>query len=423
MANSSTLNPNEHFQFQISENEIIPGLPDDLAMECLLRVPITSHPTLRLVSHLWKSTISHSSFFSLRRRANFAENHVFLIQPLSPAAALPQQQMTEPKVTIIGGEFDHIQDDKQSINNNCSLLYNLNIYNTNNEEWRCLAGLTIPTFAQCVVLPDVGKLVVLGGWDPATLEPVSKVLVLDLAVGTWKEGASMLTPRSFFACSVVGPTTVYVAGGHDGQKNALRSAEAYDVEEDKWVVLPPMAEERDESYGLVVSKLGKFWVVSGYGTESQGRFRPDAEVYDPEKGTWETITGVWPHPGINPKSTAVVTVEGERRWWHVIGGEIKEFEWEEREWKGLILGSIIPKIVSELWSSSSSVSLIDVGNGKIFLMGNGENCGGEGMFILERENENENEDKNKSGVNWRWKNVHAPTSFLGFPFSASHLLM
>ncbi|XP_021752237.1 F-box/kelch-repeat protein At2g44130-like [Chenopodium quinoa] len=403
--------------------QLIPGLPDDLAMECLLRVPITSHPSLRLVSHLWKSTVSHPSFFSNRRLARFAENHVFLIQPQSPPPPLP---VAEDKSLL--EEFESDDSNKQVVNGS-PLLYNLNVFNTNNDEWRCLAGVTIPTFSQCVVLPAVRKLVVLGGWDPATLEPVSRVLVLDLAVGTWREGSPMPTARSFFACAAAGPSTVYVAGGHDGQKNALRSAEAYDAVADKWKALPPMAEERDESYGLSLTNEEKFCVISGYGTESQGRFRPDAEVFDPESNTWEIVSGVWPYPGNNPKSTAVVTVEGQRRWWYVLEGEIKEFQWEDKVWKGLNLGSI-PKRVTELWSSSSSVSLIDVGNGKIFLMGNGENCGGEGMFILERKNvdnnnnnNNNNCNKGQGGVNWRWQHVHAPPRFFGFPFSASHLLI
>ncbi|KNA05566.1 hypothetical protein SOVF_189150 [Spinacia oleracea] len=415
MADYCTTNPMEFLQFE----QLIPGLPDDLALECLLRVPITSHPSIRLVSHLWKSTVSNPSFFSNRRRGLLAENHVFLIQPLSPLPLPPPPLLSSEDKDAVIGDTDMI-DVKETVHSG-PLLYNLNVFNTNNEEWRCLAGITIPTFSQCVVLPTIGKLVVLGGWDPATLEPVSRVLVLDLAVGTWKEGSPMPTARSFFACAAVGPSTVYVAGGHDGQKNALRSAEAYDAVADEWKSLPPMAEERDESYGLSLTEDGKFWVISGYGTESQGRFKPDAEVFNPESNTWEIVTGVWPYPGNNPKSTAIVIVEGQRRWWYIVGGEIKEFQWEDKIWKGINLGSI-PKRVTELWSSSSSVSLLDVGNGKIFLMGNGENCGGEGMIILERENV-DNNNNNKGGVNWRWQHVHAPPRFLGFPFSASHLLI
>lgn len=70
-----------------------------------------------------------------------------------------------------------------------------------------------------------------------------------------------MAARSFFACAVV-DRLVYVAGGHDNQKNALRSAEVYDPEADEWRALPPMAEERDECQG--VAQDGRFCVVSGY---------------------------------------------------------------------------------------------------------------------------------------------------------------
>ncbi|XP_057546844.1 F-box/kelch-repeat protein SKIP20-like [Amaranthus tricolor] len=398
--------PIELFQFHSSINELIPGLPHDLAMECLLRVPITSHPTLRLVSHQWKSTISNPSFFSLRRISNFAENHLFLIQPLS-------QSISAEKTTIFE-ESDFmdidIEDNKQPSNGIGLPNYNLNIYNAKTEEWRCLSGLTIPTFSQCVVLSEVGKLVVLGGWDPTTLEPVSRVVVIDLNLGVWKEGSPMPTARSFFAVGAPGSTTVYVAGGHDGQKNALKSAEEYDVEHDQWKKIPPLTEERDECYGLSIFDDGKFWVISGYGTESQGRFRSDCEVFDPEKEEWSIVTGVWPYPMKNPKSSAVVKLEGKKKWWDVNEGEVMEYDWEMRVWKGLNNMGGIPKGVNG-W-----VSLIDVGNGKICVMGNGENSDGERMFMLEMEEEN-------GKMNWRWIQVETPPRFLRIPFSAAHFLM
>lgn len=100
----------------------------------------------------------------------------------------------------------------------------------------------------------------------------------------------MGTARLFFACAAVGGR-VYVAGGHDGQKNALRSAEAYDVASDQWMSLPPMSEERDEYRRLSIG--GKYWAVSGYSTEAQGQFATSAERYDPDKGEWTQVEEAW----------------------------------------------------------------------------------------------------------------------------------
>jgi len=382
---------------------LIPGLPFDMAMECLLRVPITSHPTLRLVSHGFRSAASDPSFLHHRHHLGFAENLLFLLQP-------PPQQPPPIGKDTAGPP-----------------LYNLNIFNLSRREWRRLA-FPIPTFAQCAAVPEAGKVVVLGGWDALTLEPVSRVLVFDLLKGTWKDGSPMPEKRSFFACAAVGPTKIYVAGGHDGRKNALRSAAAYDVVMDQWKVLPQMAEERDECHGLSFDG-SKFWVVSGYGTENQGRFRPDCEVFDPETESWTRIDGVWPNPNAAPRTAAVA---GGGRWLMLGEGELREFDWEERRWKSLNSGRVPKRI-----SGSSSSLIVDVaygdGDEKIFAMGNGESCegecdesgcGGDGAFTLERNNkEMENGNGCNKGGGAIWKHVHAPSRFLACPFSASHLLI
>ncbi|XP_074281290.1 F-box/kelch-repeat protein At2g44130-like [Silene latifolia] len=401
-------NSNKFSKLCIEENELIPGLPNDIALECLLRVPISCHQTLKLVSNHWKFTLSHPCFFSLRQRYALAEHLVFLIQPLSSPS--PRLMPTTSKAKVA---------ELNEVDTRTSLLYNLSIYNSTRKEWRSLSNITIPTFAQCVTLPKLGMVIVLGGWDPATLDPVSRVVVIDLAKGIWREGSPMPTARSFFACAAAGPATVYVAGGHDGQKNALRTAEVYDVEADQWRSLPDMAEERDESHGLLLSDDSKFWVISGYGTESQGRFRSDAEIYDPETNTWTRIDGVWPHMGHTPKSTTSAL----RRWICMTGGELKEFNFKEKSWKVLNTGSI-PKSVSE----SSSISIVDMGDDRMMVMGNGEKrggecneegCGGEGIYVLEKTKENQKKD----GINWKWEHVHAPFGYLGFPFSTSNLFI
>jgi hypothetical protein len=54
------------------------------------------------------------------------------------------------------------------------------------------------------------------------------------------------SPPAIAESSASDESTVFVAGGHDNQKNALQSAEVYDANADKWRTLPAMAEERDE---------------------------------------------------------------------------------------------------------------------------------------------------------------------------------
>lgn len=117
-------------------------------------------------------------------------------------------------------------------------------------------------------------------WDVS-----NDVHVYDFMSATWRHGARMPGPRrSFFACASDGDSTVLVAGGHDEEKAALRSALAYDVARDEWAPLPDMANERDECKGIFLR--GRFHVIGGYRTEGQGRFEKSAESFDLATSKW-----------------------------------------------------------------------------------------------------------------------------------------
>ena len=94
-------------------------------------------------------------------------------------------------------------------------------------------------------------------------------------------------PRTFFACASDSEGRVFVAGGHDNEKNALRSALAYDVAADRWVQLPDMSAERDECKG--VFRRGRFVAVGGYRTDMQGRFERSAEAFDVATWSWGEV--------------------------------------------------------------------------------------------------------------------------------------
>ena len=96
----------------------------------------------------------------------------------------------------------------------------------------------IPLFCHCVWVNQY--LVMIGGWHPSQWEAMNSVFIYDFSSCKWRQGADM--PRVRFACSVSPDGLIYVAGGHDEYKNALRAAEAYNVEEDKWEILSPMSQ-------------------------------------------------------------------------------------------------------------------------------------------------------------------------------------
>ncbi|GAB4858976.1 hypothetical protein Ancab_010448 [Ancistrocladus abbreviatus] len=395
----------------VVDEQLIPGLPNETALECLLRVPHQFHSTLKLVCHSWRILLSNPSFYRERRRLATSEHLFCLIQPLP--TPLPSSPPPPPSEKNSG------KTQLRSLHG--PPLYGLSIYNTTLQKWHRIEmmGYVIPMFCHCVALPDSGKVLLIGGWDPETLEPASDVLIIDLVSGFWRKGAKMAVARSFFACAVVGCSRVYLAGGHDGQKNALKSAEVYDVMADEWRALPDMAEERDECQGLCLEE-GKFWVFSGYGTENQGRFRSDAECFDPESGVWSKIDGVWPFSNTSPRTTIAnpTYTAGPRQWWWLAGEEqggqmeVREFDWEEKRWK-MRNTALLPNGI--IGSSLLAVNGVGCGGGGggIFVMGTSgrdDGRGGAVALMVERHGK-------------AWRNIQAPSRFSGLPFSGSSLVI
>lgn len=409
----------------IQNSVLIPGLTDDVAIECLIRVPYSCHSEMGFVCKSWKALFSSKSFYGERQRLCFTEHLICLIQPLIPTNRIDVDRSS-------CADQKHRDDVVKSSYPSSPPSYGLSVYNVSNKTWQrvsCKSAfeqLPVPMFCHCVSLPDLNKLMIVGGWDTQTLEPVSRVYVFDLVTRTLTRGASMKKARSFFACAAVGGSKVYVAGGHDGQKNALKSAEMYDAENDEWTTLPDMEHERDECHGMWWSGDDcKFWVVSGYETECQGRFRRDAECYDPDTNSWSVVDNVWPFATLSPRCTAAVNGVNGKEWhWFLSSKQVQGVELDTygRSWdvvKSVIRvpegmsGSNLPCVASSdqvvvMGSSSNrpdqvSCSTSD-GNSRA-----GSCCDGDAAFIY--------------GKNKKWRHIHTPTGFSGFPYSASYLVI
>ncbi|KAK7389536.1 hypothetical protein VNO78_24670 [Psophocarpus tetragonolobus] len=246
--------------------ELISGLPEDVARDCLIRVSYNQFPTVASVCKLWKSEIHAPEFHRQRRSTGQTQHIVVMVQ----ARGEPQIGSTK-RVT--------------------NSIYTLTVLELETGNWSELppppefhSGL--PMFCQLV---SVGyDLIVLGGLDPNSWKASNSVFVYNFLSAKWRRGADMPgVPRTFFACASDSQGTVFVAGGHDNEKNALRSALAYDVMSDRWVPLQDMQAERDECKG--VFRRGRFVVVGGYPTETQGRFGRSAETFDPAMWSWSEV--------------------------------------------------------------------------------------------------------------------------------------
>lgn len=251
---------------------IIPGLIDDVGRECLLRIPYDSFPSAASASTSWAGEIRSREFHQHRKSLNLSQPVIILSQAIGQGRARS------------GKGEDYL----------CP-SYRLMIYEPVTKVWKPMVP-TIPGSKEgvlpmfCGVVGVGTEIVVIGGWDPDTWAVSSAVHVFSFLNGKWRRGADLPgLPRSFFGCAADGGVRgrVVVAGGHDAEKNAQRSAVMYDVAEDRWESLPDMAKERDEC--KVVFHRGRFHVIGGYRTDTQGRFDPSVEVFDSSNGRWDQI--------------------------------------------------------------------------------------------------------------------------------------
>lgn len=249
--------------------ELISGLPEDVARDCLIRVSYQQFPTVASVCKGWQTEIHTAEYHCQRRRTGNSQKVLVMVQA-----------RIEPNKTETGST-------KRLVNP----VYRLSVFEPETGFWSELpappgysSGLPVMCQVACVGY----DLVVLGGLDPETWKASNFVFVYNFLSAKWRCGTQMPGgPRTFFGCSSDDRRTVFVAGGHDDEKNALRSALAYDVVADEWVELPEMSSERDEC--KAVFRVGKFIVVGGYTTENQGRFERSAEAFDFVTWKWGQV--------------------------------------------------------------------------------------------------------------------------------------
>ncbi|GLT74241.1 hypothetical protein SLA2020_460480 [Shorea laevis] len=269
--------------------ELVPGFPHELGLECLTRLPYTNHRVASGVCRRWRDLLQSQDFYYHRQRYGFTHKIACLVQAFSAG--------------IVDGR-------KQGD----SLGYGIAVFDSVSRTWERLDPVPthpngLPLF--CQLASCEGKLVVMGGWDPVSYDPIRDVFVYDFTTQRWRQGKEMPSKRSFFAIGACSGR-VYVAGGHDENKNALKTGLVYDLRMDEWTELPPMSKERDECEGMVIGD--EFWVVSGYGTDNQGEFDGSADVYGFRSGQWNRVEGVW-EAGRCPRSCVGMGEDGKLVSW------------------------------------------------------------------------------------------------------------
>uniref|UniRef100_A0ACD5WU10 Uncharacterized protein n=1 Tax=Avena sativa TaxID=4498 RepID=A0ACD5WU10_AVESA len=366
-------------------SDLIAGLPEEVARECLIRVGFDQLPTVRRISRQWKKEVESPDYGRLRRA----------------------ERLARPVLAMVKAHPEHV-DQGQAQKRGPANNYRMVLLDLVEGRWAPLPVLpgptgSLPLFCQ-VAAVDGGqgrkRLVVVGGWDPVSWAPTDSVYVYDFLTGAWRRGAPMPGPRrSFFATAAVGET-VFVAGGHDEEKNALRSALAYDPESDAWTALPDMAEERDEPRGLCVG--GKFMVVGGYPTPAQGHFAGSVQAFDPASSTWSPVQEGLLEDGVSPRTCCVAP--GAERVYMLRDGNLvaRDGGASSAGWR-----TVAP--VPEDARTACTVSAIP--GGRVVVIGSGSHGGDQTVYTLHDE----------AGKPASWSRAPAPPGFSGHVQAACFL--
>lgn len=245
------------------QQDIIPGLPDDLALRCLAKVSHGYHGVLETVSKRWRDLIRSAEYANYKARQGWFGNWLFVLTERSSdqwIAYDPEADRWHPLPKIP----------------------------------RVLCGWQHFGFS-CVCVSS--KLYVIGGSFAPTgsafprQSPVTtnEVMQFDPCTKQWTGVASMRTPRSHFACCVISGKVYVAGGGNLSQAKGLALAEVYDPVTDRWEELPPMPRLQMDCLGL--SYKGEFHVLSDLVGLAELN---TSEVFCPANNTWRTVLDIWP---------------------------------------------------------------------------------------------------------------------------------
>ncbi|XP_058113056.1 F-box/kelch-repeat protein At1g55270-like isoform X1 [Magnolia sinica] len=231
-----------------SQSPLLPGLPDDLAIACLIRVPRVEHRKLRLVCKRWYRLLAGNFFYSLRKSLGIAEEWIYVMKRdgdgrISWHAFDPINQLWQP-LPPVPGEYS------TALGFGCAVLSGCHLY-------------------------------LFGGKDPLK-GLMRRVVFYSARTNKWHRAPDMLRRRHFFGSCVMN-NCLYVAGGEsEGVHRSLRSAEVYDPNTNRWSFIADMSIKMVPFIGVVYD--GR-WFLKGLGSNRQVL----SEVYVPESNSWYPV--------------------------------------------------------------------------------------------------------------------------------------
>jgi hypothetical protein len=225
---------------------IIPGLPEEIALQILARVSRGHHPLLRCVCKPWYQVLSMPEIFNLRRELGVTEEWLYVL----------------------------MKDEEEGLG--------WHVLDPVHGKWRTLPPM--PEIANISKKPEAAE--TSWGWR-IPLGPLRTMRIAGVFRG-WFQRKGFLDKTPFCGCSAGAINgSLYVLGGFSWA-SAMRAVWRYDSRTNRWA--PSAAMEVARAYCKTGVLDNKLFAVGGV-DRGRGGLTPlqSAEVYDPETDSWSQV--------------------------------------------------------------------------------------------------------------------------------------
>ncbi|KAI3441798.1 F-box domain-containing protein [Psidium guajava] len=305
---------------ELAQKPLIPGLPDDVALSCLARLPRKFHTVLKCVSKRWRDIVCSDEWYSYRRKHNLDEAWIYALCR-----------------------------DKQERSFCCVLDPN-----SSRRSWKHIQGIP-PQISKRkgMGFETLGKKIYFLGGCGWFEDATNEVYCYNVSANTWNETASLSIARCYFACEVL-DERIFAIGGLTTNLSGPNSWDTYDPSTNGWIshVDPNLVPEVEDSMVLD----GQIYIRCGGSSLSSHVY---AIMYEPLRGSWQhvdaDIASGWKGPAVVIGGTLYVLDQSS-------GLRLMKWQKESKDW--VVVGR-----VSQLLTQPPC-RLVAIGN-RLFVIGKG----------------------------------------------------
>ncbi|KAI4355059.1 hypothetical protein L6164_003872 [Bauhinia variegata] len=307
-------------EIEVTNNPLICGLPDDISLSCLARVPRKYHSVLKCVSKRWRDLVCSEEWYSYRQKHKLHETWIY---------------------ALCRDKFDQIH---------CYVLDPTPLRRC----WKPIQAIPSRSLRRKGMAFEVlGKKVFLLGGCGWSEDATNEVFSYDASMNSWVEATPLSTARSYFACEVL-DGKIYAIGGLGSNSSDPHSWDTYDPQINSWISHsdPNIVPEIEDS----VVMDGKIYIRCGASSVTSHVY---SVVYEPSSGTWQhadpDMVSGWRGPAVVVDGILYVLDQS-------LGTRLMMWQKDRRRW--VPVGKLSPKL------TRPPCRLVAIGK-SIFVVGKG----------------------------------------------------